>query len=259
MGKIRAETGSSTTYHTPARFKDGSFSTSNNAGGLTYTDKEGNSFSPGEEGYAKAVQASVESGLQYEGDAAYQTAQGTLRSKQEGSISEKIEIAEGKQAIYGELITAIDNGAQTGYLSDLLPSMTEATVALNNLQGELGLNVLQSTTFGALSKDELKFALSTALPTSMEPEALRRWVVRKQEAQRKLIDYLYEAGDYIGQGGTQFGFMAKKRREQRGKAPDASSAEAPTSNLDFLPEEERAEAQQAIDAGLVTIEKLRES
>jgi hypothetical protein len=260
MKLVAASSSSATTTHfAPKYFKNLSRFVPDNAGNMKFYGPNGLEIKPTDAGYKQAIKEAQESGALDAGAVAFATAQETDRSKRITEIGSSIGIAEGKQAIYGNIITAIDDGAQTGYLTDLFPSMTEATVALNNLQGELGLNVLQSTTFGALSKDELKFALSTALPTSMEPEALRRWVVRKQEAQRKLIDYLYEAGDYIGQGGTQFGFMAKKRREQRGKAPDASSAEAPTSNLDFLPEEERQEAQEAIDAGLVTIEQLRES
>ena len=186
----------------------------------------------------------------------FRKGQGGARSEQEVSISEKIGVAEGKQGIYGEIITAIDGGANTGYLNEILPSMTEATLALENLQAQLGLNVLQSTTFGALSESELKFALSSALPKAMEPQALRRWVVRKQEAQRKLIDYLYGVGEWVRGGGTIGSWQADQRKKQKGKTPQ----QKPTaSNLDFLPEEERAEAQEAIDAGLVTIEKLRES
>ena len=82
--------------------------------------------------------------------------------------------------------------------------------------------------------------------------------MRKQAAQRKLIDFLYEAGDYIGQGGTEFGFMAKKRRE-RGGTPDVPSAGASTPDLSFLPEGEREEAAQALENGEVTIEQLRGS
>ena len=127
---------------------------------------------------------------------------------------------------------------------------------LDNLQAQLGLNVISNTTFGALSESELKFALDSAAPKSLEPEALKAWLLRKQTAQRKLIDYLYEAGDYIGQGGNEFGFMAKKRRENKGQ----TTQQKPTaSNLDFLPEGERAEAQQAIDSGEVTLKQLMES
>ena len=257
MKLVTASSGSATTTHfAPKYFKDLSRFVPDNAGNMKFYGPNGLEIKPSDAGYKQAIKNAELSGALDAGAVAYATGQAKDRSARMTEIGGSIGIAEGKQAIYGDIITAIDDGAETGYLNDLFPSMTEATVALNNLQGELGLNVLQETTFGALSKDELRFALSTALPTSMEPEALRRWVVRKQEAQRKLIDYLYEAGDYIGQGGTQFGFMAKKRRENKGQ----TTQQKPTaSNLDFLPEGERAEAQQAIDSGEVTLEQLRES
>jgi len=256
MQAITASSGSATTYHTPARFKDGSFSTSNNAGGLTYTDKAGNTFNPGEEGYAKAVEESVRSGISFAEGKAYATGQGKDRSERITEISTNIRSAESKQGIYGEMLDALDAGANTGYFESKIPSMTEASIVLDNLQAQLGLNVIANTTFGALSESELKFALDSAAPKSLEPESLKAWLLRKQTAQRKLIDYLYEAGDYVGQGGTEFGFLAKKRREMKGQTPQQKPA---ASNLDFLPEEERAEAQQAIDSGEITLEELRES
>ena len=255
MQAVTASSGSATTFHTPARFKDGSFSTSNNAGGLTYTDKAGTKFAPGEEGYAEAVQASVESGIQYEGDKAYATGQGKDRSVRMTEISTSIRSAEDKQGIYGEMLDALDAGANTGYFENKVPSMTEASIVLDNLQAQLGLNVISNTTFGALSESELKFALDSAAPKSLEPEALKAWLLRKQTAQRKLIDYLYEAGDYIGQGGNEFGFMAKKRRENKGQ----TTQQKPTaSNLDFLPEEKRADAAKALKDGTATLQQLRE-
>jgi len=259
MKSVAASSSSATTTHfAPKYFKNLSRFVPDNAGNMKFFGPNGIEIKPSDAGYKQAIQEAQASGALDAGAVAFATGQATDRSKRITEIGSIIGTAEGKQAIYGDIITAIDDGAQTGYLEDFFPSMTEATVALNNLQGELGLNVLQSTTFGALSASELKFALSTALPTSMEPEALRRWVVRKQEAQRKLIDYLYEAGDYIGQGGTEFGFTAKKRREQRGKAPDASSAKAPTSDLTFIPEEKRADAAKALKDGVATLEQLME-
>lgn len=248
MQAVTASSGSATTYHTPARFKDGSFSTSNNAGGLTYTDKTGKQFSPGEEGYAKAVEASVASGIQYAGDKAFATDQGKLRSEQEATVTQQITAAEEKQGIYKEMIQALDDGAQSGYFEDKLPSLTAASITLDNLQAQLGLNVIANTTFGALSESELRFALSSAAPMSLEPEPLRAWITRKQVAQEKLISYLYDVGEHIREGGTVGSWKNKMKKKTKGKTL-----------LDFLPEEERAEAQQAIDRGEVTVEELRSS
>ena len=85
---------------------------------------------------------------------------------------------------------------------------------------------------------------------SLEPEALRAWITRKQVAQEKLISYLYDVGEHIRGGGTVGSWKDMMRRKTKGQT---------ASNLDFLPEGERAEAQQAIDSGEVTLEQLRES
>jgi len=257
MKSVAASSSSATTTHfAPKYFKNLSRFVPDNAGNMKFFGPNGIEIKPSDAGYKQAIQEAQASGALDAGAVAFATGQATDRSKRITEIGSIIGTAEGKQAIYGDIITAIDDGAQTGYLEDFFPSMTEATVALNNLQGELGLNVLQSTTFGALSASELKFALSTALPTSMEPEALRRWVVRKQEAQRKLIDYLYAVGEWVRGGGTIGSWQVDQRKKQKGKTPQ----QKPTaSNLDFLPEEERAEAQQAIDDGVTTEEELRNS
>lgn len=89
-------------------------------------------------------------------------------------------------------IQAIDDGAKTGPILSKLPSVRAASIQLDNIRGKLGLDVLGSTTFGALSEAELAFALSTALPTNLGPQDLRKWLVQKRDVQTKLADYLQD-------------------------------------------------------------------
>ena len=97
----------------------------------------------------------------------------------------------------------------------LLPSVRKASVELDNLQGRLGLDVLQSTTFGALSAAELAFALDTALPQKLPPADLRKWMVRKKDAQVKLARYLTEAAIFLGtEGNTTVDFIQAQRLKQ---------------------------------------------
>jgi hypothetical protein len=106
-------------------------------------------------------------------------------------------------------------GAQTGVIDKLLPSIRAATIKLNNLQGQLGLDVIAQTTFGALSESELSFALDTAMPTGLQPEELAQWFERKRDVQEKLIDYLESAAIYLGTpGNTTKGWIEKKRNQQ---------------------------------------------
>lgn len=108
-----------------------------------------------------------------------------------GSIDQQI-------LLYDQAIDAINDGAGVGPIKDMMPSFRSASVNLDNIQRNLGLNVIQNTTFGALSEGELNLALSTALPTSMEGDELLKWIRDKKEAQRKLSNYLKQASIFLG-------------------------------------------------------------
>ena len=107
-----------------------------------------------------------------------------------------------------DAINAIDQGADTGAIMGRLPSVTEASVTLDNIRGQMGLDIIGATTFGALSEGELEFALSTALPIGLDEPALRNWLVRKGEAQKKYSEELRKAAIYLGKpGNTVSGYL----------------------------------------------------
>jgi len=135
-------------------------------------------------------------------------------------------------------IEAIDQGASTGFIQSMLPSVQEASIKLDNLQNSLGLDVIGNVTFGALSKGELDLALSTALPTSLEPEALRRWLVDKRTAQAKLADYLQETAVYLGTPGNSIAkFLQEKKIATGGDTPLTPEEKAELEELRILKRE----------------------
>lgn len=97
-------------------------------------------------------------------------------------------------------ITAIDQGANTGPIYKMLPNITQASILLENTAAQMGLDVINSATFGALSEKELAFAIDSALPTGLEPDDLRKWLVEKRDAQEKLATELRKAASYMGRG-----------------------------------------------------------
>jgi hypothetical protein len=134
-----------------------------------------------------------------------------------------------------EAIALIDGGAQTGVVESRLPSIRQASVKLDNLQGRLGLDVLRTTTFGALSAAELKFALDTALPKGLQPDELKSWLIEKRAAQEKLSDYIESAAIYLGTpGNTVAGLIAKNRAKQRGAEPEKTPGAQPPTLQEFL-------------------------
>lgn len=124
-------------------------------------------------------------------------------------------------ANYDEVIRLVDEGAGTGVIESRLPSFQDASIQLDNLQGQLGLDVVGQTTFGALSGPELQFALDTALPVGLEGEALKDWVSRKKASQQKLLSYLQRAATYLGTpGNTISGFLEAQRMESLENSAD---------------------------------------
>ena len=140
-----------------------------------------------------------------------------------------------------------DEGANTGVIASRLPNWNASTIELENLRNQLGLDVVGSVTFGALSASELDLALNTALPTNLSEPELADWLRRKRDAQDKLADYLTQQARFLTTPGrtlnqwidfTESGekdvrkWMRENpigRRTER-VSPDASAATPETAN-----------------------------
>ena len=83
-------------------------------------------------------------------------------------------------------------GAKTGILDTQLGQyFNPATAQLINIANQLGLDVVSSVTFGALSEKELNLALQTALPTNIVSEAdMLEFLDQKRAAIEKLNAFL---------------------------------------------------------------------
>ena len=109
-------------------------------------------------------------------------------------------------------LDALAEGANTGsVISRMGPSFTDATLKLEQVRNELGLDVIGSVTFGALSEGELRLAMQTALPTNLSEPELKQWIEDRIAAQNKLRDYYMEQIDWLSGGGTIAEFLQKKR------------------------------------------------
>jgi hypothetical protein len=99
-------------------------------------------------------------------------------------------------------ISAVERGAGTGAIEKMYPSIKAASVELDQIQGELGLDVVGAVTFGALSEGELALAKSVALPTGLDGPELKKWLLDKKAAQTKLRDYFNQQIQFLDAGGT---------------------------------------------------------
>jgi hypothetical protein len=121
------------------------------------------------------------------------------------------------------VVDAIDNGARSGAIDNLIPNWSASSIALQNAQRVLGLDVVGSVTFGALSEGELSLALSTALPLQMDEPDLRKWALAKKAAQTKLSGYLQEQATFLSRPGNTLDQWLRM-----GERLPASAAEGPS-------------------------------
>ncbi len=110
-------------------------------------------------------------------------------------------------------IVAIDKGAGVGAIEKLWPSITASSVELDNIRGQMALDVVGATTFGALSAGELNLAKDVALPTGLDTPELKDYLIRKKAAQEKLRDYYNEQIQHLDKGGTVASFLRSKERD----------------------------------------------
>ncbi len=94
-------------------------------------------------------------------------------------------------------IDALEKGAGTGAISQYLPSITDASIALENSMSLMGLDVISTTTFGALSEGEMRMALQSALPTGLSESALKTYLLDKRAAQEKALEALRNAVTFL--------------------------------------------------------------
>jgi len=126
-------------------------------------------------------------------------------------------------------IAAIDAGATTGVIASKFPNWKASTIELQNIQRNLGLDIIGSVTFGALSEGELSLALETALPLNMNEAQLRDWLTRKKDAQVKLSKYITEQARFLSVPGQTIGQWLQQS-EKSGGRPGGMTAPGTGSN-----------------------------
>lgn len=135
-----------------------------------------------------------------------------LKKAAAGKANKAFEQIDKIQANIGNLkdaIQAVRDGAGTGPLMSRLPSLRASSQRLDNIRNRLGLDVIGSVTFGALSEGEMRLAMETALPTNMEGPELIEFVESKIAAQEKVMKALDEQAAFLSNGGTQAEWRAK--------------------------------------------------
>jgi hypothetical protein len=163
---------------------------------------------------ADAIKASELFGAETQRTRAQERGVGELTAKQVGQAFAEVGKIKKNIGNIDEAIAAIDAGASTGVIASKLPNVTAASIQLANIRNQLGLDVIGSVTFGALSEGELNLALDTALPSTLAPKDLKVYLQNKKTAQTKLAGYLSKQATYLQKpGNTLAGWLEKVENE----------------------------------------------
>tara|TARA_R110000868_G_scaffold366996_1_gene629949 strand:- start:361 stop:1752 length:1392 start_codon:yes stop_codon:yes gene_type:complete len=172
--------------------KDGSVKVVRSSDGATLTGDEADAAI--DEAYAK--------GAANQGDRSQQRALGSLSSAIVGQSYKEMMTVQKNISTLEDAKRALESGAQTGFFAQFVPDVSASAVELQNVKNRLGLDVVSSVTFGALSESELNMALDTGLPESMDEDYLKDWVQERIDAKKKLLDNLSEAANFLARGNS---------------------------------------------------------
>ena len=120
----------------------------------------------------------------------------------------------------GELV---DEGAKTGFVEKFLWSTDASTTELRQIANKMGIDIINSATFGALSATELRLALSTGFDQNLKGDQLVDYIQRKISAQTKLRNALMpEVQMLLGGSGLKQYADYKINNRKRHDAADKS-------------------------------------
>lgn len=145
--------------------------------------------------------------------------------KQIGEYTTQLSNIESNIDNYNEGVRLLEQGADTGVITSRLPTIRATSQKLNNLRNRLGLDVVGSTTFGALSEAELNMALDTGMPDKLPPEELKKWFIERRDAQQKLANSISSAIQFLNIPGNTLAdlhALQKQDKEQRQAQPQNS-------------------------------------
>jgi hypothetical protein len=151
---------------------------------------------------ADAIKAAEERGIEIQGDRSQQRGLGDQASKIVFDSYDQMSKIRQNIDTLGDAKRALESGAQTGYFAQFLPDISRSATELASVRNRLGLEVVSSVTFGALSEAELNMALDTGLPESMDEDYLKGWVQERIDAKKKLLANLQEVTSFLARGNS---------------------------------------------------------
>jgi len=163
---------------------------------------------------ADAIRIAEERGIEIQGKRSQQRALGGLSSEIVGDSYKDMLRVRTNIATLEDAKRALESGAQTGFFTQFLPDISRSATELANVRGRLGLEVVGSVTFGALSKGELDLALDIGLPENMDEDYLKGWVQERIDAKKKLLVNLQEAASFLSKGNSIGDWMVELEKRE---------------------------------------------
>lgn len=150
--------------------------------------------------------------------------------RKEADIVKATEVGQqafGRAAVIDEMLTkletakrAVGDGASSGIIARYIPSFNAATSELRSMANMLGIDIINSATFGALSEKELQLALSTGLDLSLQGDELRQHIDDKINAQTKMRNALLDKARVLTSGNKTYSSYIQEMSEvEKRKTP----------------------------------------
>ena len=157
-----------------------------------------------------------------------------LREQQQWKLSteradQAMEKASGMSGMlnsYQDALRAVQGGADSGIISSRLPAFDAQTALLRSAASQLGIGVINSATFGALSEKELDLALKQSIDLSLSStpdpvtgiSPLEEQIIAKMKATEKLYNALVDkAAEMSSMPYNEYIQMVKDQKEQNKK------------------------------------------
>jgi|11BtaG_2_1085332.scaffolds.fasta_scaffold00650_4 hypothetical protein len=116
-------------------------------------------------------------------------------------------------------LDSLEAGGESGFIQSYLPSFNAATTTLRQAATEMGIDLIQSATFGALSESELRLALSSTIDLNLPPAELRALLQDKIRVQKILRDELMKKARELSGGKVKYSDHIQRYQIQGGVEP----------------------------------------
>jgi len=118
--------------------------------------------------------------------------------------------------MFEQALQYVDDGALSGWIANKLPSIDDRTSLLRGIQNKLGISVINSATFGALSEREMQMAMATNLDLNLPPEELREMILEQIRVRRKLaLEFTDQAIELLTGGDKRYSTFVVKMAERQ--------------------------------------------